>query len=552
MANLGASTSNQFEPTLEVGQLIDGKYRVDFCLGQGGMAAVWAGTNERTGKQIALKVLLPAIAGVAGVDDLFQAEVIAASRVNHPNVVTVFDVIEHNHMACIVMELLDGEPLERLLARSGPLSVHDACGLLLPAMRGVAAAHAQGVVHRDLKPANIFVCVGPQGRVETTKVLDFGISMLVGRAREQVTTLSQSWFMGTPTYMAPEQIAPDGIIDERADVYGFGVLFYEALTGEVPFPGEPGLPLYDRILSAPVPPLTQFRSDIPLGLARIIETALAKSPAARYPDLLTMIAAIEAELQEAVPAHRSLTPSAGTVFQLVAVDGSSRIVISDEGNARNASAGGRPAATKVMVNFPRGSEGVAAPVQEAEVEQASLAHDPLVHGRSARRKVSVLTKLLMFYQRMGWLWAGVGIGLVIVGAMFVLSQGKSNAHRVQERSSLPVVRPGTTEGKRVTVEGKTRAAQSVAGRSMPVIEKLPASSRPVQSTSPAAGDEHELISPAAGIREQELGPYDGARRRSLSRSARRADRRSLLAPEQTKGRKAGMKARAGALSADDF
>jgi hypothetical protein len=375
--------------------------------------------------------------------------------------------------------------------------------------------------------------------------------MLVGRTREQVTTLSQPWFMGTPAYMAPEQIAPDGIIDERADVYGFGVLFYEALTGQVPFSGEPGLPLYERILSAPVPPLSQMRSDVPLGLARIIETALAKSPEARHANLLTMIVAIEGELQEAVPAARSLTPSAGTVSQIVADDGSSRIVISDAAKARNAAAVGRPAATKVMVNFPLGSEGGAAPVQEMAVEQASSAYAHLTYGRSARRKTSGLTKLLMLYQRMGWLWAGVGIGLVIVGVMFVLSQGNSTARRGQERSIPSVAQPGTSEGKRVAGGGEESAAQSAAGRSVPVIKELPAS-QPSHNNSPAAGDVHELISPEVGLREQEPASDDGTKRRSPSRSARRADRRSSLAPEQAKGKKAGTRPRAGVLSADDF
>jgi len=145
------------------------------------MAAVWAGTNERTGKRVALKVILQSMATTEDAQRLFHSEALAASRVNHPNVVTIFDVIDHEGMTCIVMEFLDGEPLSSYIARKGALSVSEATALLLPAMRGVAAAHAKDVIHRDLKPQNIFLCIGPDGRVVTSKVLDFGISIMLER-----------------------------------------------------------------------------------------------------------------------------------------------------------------------------------------------------------------------------------------------------------------------------------------------------------------------------------------------------------------------------------
>src|SRR5512133_62309 len=116
--NAAVRTMNEPATTLRAGKVLDGKYRVDYLLGQGGMAEVWAGTNERTGKRVALKVLLASLRAIPGVDLLFQREGLAASRVNHPNVVTVFDVIEHQGTACIVMELLTGESLGSYLARS--------------------------------------------------------------------------------------------------------------------------------------------------------------------------------------------------------------------------------------------------------------------------------------------------------------------------------------------------------------------------------------------------------------------------------------------------
>ena len=311
MRKAKAQTENTANAILRAGQLVDGKYRVDRLIGEGGMAAVWAGTNERTGKRVALKVILRSLAKTAEAQNLFHSEVLAASRINHPNVVSVFDVIEHEGMPCIVMELLDGEPLGSYLAFRGFLTVGEATTVLLPAMRGVAAAHAQGVIHRDLKPQNIFICIGPDGRVVTTKVLDFGISVMVERVMDRSAGPSSALSMGTPAYMSPEQLLGWARIDERADVYGFGVLLYEALTGEMPFPGQPGPELFHRIVNDPPPPVTQFHPELPPGLVRIIEKAMAKKPSDRFANLNLMLGSIEDELAPSTPAPRLSTPSSG-------------------------------------------------------------------------------------------------------------------------------------------------------------------------------------------------------------------------------------------------
>ena len=311
MRKAKAQPDNTVNAILRAGQLVDGKYRVERLIGQGGMAAVWAGTNERTGKRVALKVILRSLATTKEAQELFHSEVLAASRVNHPNVVTVFDVIEHEGMPCIVMELLDGEPLGNFIAFRGFLTVSEATMVLLPAMRGVAAAHAQGVIHRDLKPQNIFICIGPDGRVVTTKVLDFCISVMMERVMDHSAGPDPALAMGTPAYMSPEHLSGSARIDERSDVYGFGVLLYEALTGQIPFPGEPGPELFDRILNQPPPPLAALRPDLPAGLVGIVEKAMAKRPEDRYSNLNLLLGSIEDELAPATPAPRVLTPIAG-------------------------------------------------------------------------------------------------------------------------------------------------------------------------------------------------------------------------------------------------
>jgi hypothetical protein len=309
--NAPAESRSESESTLESGQILDGKYRVDSLIGQGGMAAVWAGTNERTGKRVALKVLLPSLASTPGAEALFQREGLAASQVNHPNVVTVFDVIQHRGLTCIVMELLAGEPLGTYLARKGALSVSEAFALLLPAMRGVSAAHDQGIIHRDLKPQNIFICMGPGGRAVTTKVLDFGISILAEPRRDPSAPQTSEILMGTPAYMAPEQIAGGAQVDERADVYGLGVLLYEALAGQAPFSGEPGPDLYERILNQGPPPLGHFRPDLSPSLVQIIATAMAKASEHRFASVDAMISLLEAELLPATPLPGATAPAIG-------------------------------------------------------------------------------------------------------------------------------------------------------------------------------------------------------------------------------------------------
>ncbi len=309
---MGGSALSASKPNTRLleGQVIGGKYRVSHLLGEGGMASVWAGTNERTGKRVALKVIRSSFMATPDAEAFLHSEGLAASRVNHPNVVTVFDVIEHEGVACIVMELLDGLTLGTYISRNGQLSLRDAIGLLLPAMRGVAAAHAQGVIHRDLKPQNIFVCVGPDGRIVTTKVLDFGISIMMDWARGGSVTATPG-LVGTPAYMSPEHIEGSAEIDERADVYGFGLLLYEALTARTPFPGEPGTELLRRVLTESPVPLRELRPDLPPSIVAIIETALAKAPNQRFASLNQMVSAIEDQIMPATPHPLTGTPVAG-------------------------------------------------------------------------------------------------------------------------------------------------------------------------------------------------------------------------------------------------
>ena len=357
--NAEAQPESVVDTILQAGQLVEGEYRVEHLIGAGGMAAVWAGTNERTGKRVALKVILRSLATTSLAQGLFHREVLAASLVNHPNVVTIFDVIQHAGMACIVMELLEGESLASYIARKGFLSVSEATGLLLPAMRGVAAANARGVIHRDLKPPNIFICMEPDGRIVTTKVLDFGISVIV--ERELHPSARPALAMGTPAYMSPEHVLGLSDIDGRTDVYGFGVLLYESLTGQTAFPGEPGAELFDRVLHQSAVPVTVARPDLPAGLVRIIEKAMAKDRDQRYSDVNSMVVALEDELMPPTPAPRLLTPQAG-VPSFVARDARSEPHAPQA--VLNTEPSGEHQGTQILFAFPLQTEGKEAAARE--------------------------------------------------------------------------------------------------------------------------------------------------------------------------------------------
>jgi len=234
----GAAEAKPLTQTLAIGEVVADKYRIEKLLGSGGMAEVYAAVNIRTDRRVALKWILPALAASPEVLARFRREALAAGRINHPNVVTIFDVVEHQGSACLVMELLAGETLADKMKRTGPMAFVEAVAIILPAMRGVAAAHAHGVIHRDLKPDNIFLCMDADGSIRDCKVLDFGVSKLTvaDAATTGDITLSGN-VVGTPEYMAPEQVRAGKHADHRIDIYSLGVVFYEMLAGRPPFVG---------------------------------------------------------------------------------------------------------------------------------------------------------------------------------------------------------------------------------------------------------------------------------------------------------------------------
>jgi serine/threonine protein kinase len=276
------------------GDLIADRYQIERFIGRGGMAEVFAGINVRTGKRVALKWIRPALAATGEALARFRREAVAAGRIHHPNVVTVFDVVEHKSATWLVMELLEGDTLsEILLNHEERMDAEEAVTLLIPAMRGVAAAHAHGVVHRDLKPDNIFICRAADGHRREAKVLDFGVSKLSDEAGDQVSITVTGNLVGTPTYMAPEQVRGNKVVDPRSDVYSLGVVLYQMLAGRPPFQGQVYSALMIEIATTDPPALRSLRPDLSEELEKIVHKAMARDLGKRYPDVTSFVHALE-------------------------------------------------------------------------------------------------------------------------------------------------------------------------------------------------------------------------------------------------------------------
>jgi serine/threonine protein kinase len=275
------------------GDLIADKYQIERFIGQGGMAEVFAGLNIRTGKRVALKWISPALATTKEALSRFRREALAAGRINHPNVVTVFDVVEHASSTWLVMELLEGDPLSEILNRVGYMEAEPAVQLLIPAIRGVAAAHAHGVIHRDLTPDNIFICRSADGKPREAKVLDFGVSKLSDDSGDQVGITGLGHAVGTPAYMAPEQIRGNVAADGRTDVYALGVVLYQMLAGRRPFDGQIYSALMIEIATTDAPPLRSVQPHVPVALEEIVQRAMARDMEQRFPDVKSLLDALE-------------------------------------------------------------------------------------------------------------------------------------------------------------------------------------------------------------------------------------------------------------------
>lgn len=263
------------------GPLIGGRYRVVTRIGEGGMGKVFKVTHAQLGKTFALKIISDTFAGEAKARDLFYREARLASSLSHPNIASVVDFGEDDKRgAFMVMEFLDGEPLAKMLRREKRISARVACDLMLQVAEALHYIHENKIVHCDIKTENILICElpGTKRRAKQVKLLDFGL------ARRTTATRNTGSLSGTPHYVAPERIRGEDPAPP-SDIYGLGILFYELLTGKVPWDGNVAQILCGHLELEPVPPSQLIDGGLDPALENLILRALAKTPAARHRDM---------------------------------------------------------------------------------------------------------------------------------------------------------------------------------------------------------------------------------------------------------------------------
>ena len=277
-----------------IGRILEGRYEVLERLGTGGEGVVYRGRQVQLGRFVAIKMLQPAAQRDAR--RRFQREAKALSELAHPNIVSVTDSGIDGDVPYLVMELLEGKTLADLLAQ-GCLPFARALGIAQQLLRGLAFAHGKGIVHRDLTPANVFLQELPD-HMDQVRLFDFGVAKFLGSSRsptlvEKLTHIGV--VVGTPAYMSPEQ-AREEPVDARTDVYAVGVMLFQLFAGRLPFAAPTRDEMQRAHATEPVPSLAEARPDLSAApfLQPIIECAMAKNRAGRFPDAASMLAALEA------------------------------------------------------------------------------------------------------------------------------------------------------------------------------------------------------------------------------------------------------------------
>ncbi len=322
--------------------MVAGKYRLTRLLGRGGMGAVWEGTHISLGTRVAVKFIDAEYAQSPEARGRFENEARAAARLRSKHVVEVYDHgVSEDGRPFIVMEFLQGEPLDKRLDRLGRLPAKQTAQIVLQICRALAKAHLANIVHRDLKPENVFLVWDDEERTDVVKVVDFGIAKFSDASMSSSSATRTGSVLGTPHYMSPEQARGLRSVDSRSDLWSVAVIAYRCIVGALPFEGEAVGDLLVKLCTAPIPVPSEIVPDVPPSFDAWLEKALTREPAQRFQTA--------AQLSESLAAVCGLTVRGQ--YQKDGGSGPYSAVSSDSFQALTDSAG---------VTFPSGMTGTAA------------------------------------------------------------------------------------------------------------------------------------------------------------------------------------------------
>jgi tRNA A-37 threonylcarbamoyl transferase component Bud32 len=366
--------------TFTIGENV-GAYRIVEQLGQGGMATVFKAYHAALDRYVAIKVMHAAFKEEANFLARFQREARVVAKLEHPNIVPIYDYAEHNGSPYLVMKFIEGETLKARLAR-GPLSPAETCRIVEAVGAGLDCAHRQGILHRDIKPSNVMLA-----RDGGIYLADFGLARI---AMAGESTLSTDSMLGTPHYMSPEQAKGVKDLDAGTDIYSLGVMLYELMVGRVPYSADtPFAIIHDHIFT-PLPMPRAVNSNVSEAVERVLLKALAKERADRYPDVASLVKAFLAVCTPLTAAAPTLVSPAPETTQARLAGGAT-----------------------VVVSTPPAAATVMAPTAPAK------------RGPSP------------------WLWIGLG-GLALVGVVVVLGVGLVLGANAQKRKAAATAQAQST------------------------------------------------------------------------------------------------------------